>query len=82
MKAYPYLVKHNESKKHHVIIQRRSAGKLRETSFCGHLEATLNAHETSKTIPDAFKEKSLCKICLMSDEVVDIIADEFHQTHL
>lgn len=73
--SYPYLLEHNETGTRHVVIgEEKHTGQ--EKTFCGWLRDELNCHEASKRIVDSLEERSLCKICMMSEEVVTIVSRE------
>lgn len=76
--VYPFLVQNTHSEKHHVVVGKDKHIDKQKT-FCGWLRGEMDCREVSKTISDAVEERSLCKICLMSDEVYKILAEEIEK---
>lgn len=82
MSKYPYLVQHKKSGKLHLMQHRSVAGRKKDVTFCGWRRSELDWEESSSTIRNAVAEKDLCKICLMSDEVYEIIAEDVKEAML
>jgi len=81
MNAYPFIIEHNHTEVQHLVTgEEKHTGNQR--TFCGWLRKELDCHEVSITILNSVRNKKLCKICLMADEVYGIISDEISKPKL